>query len=246
MQKYKLIESTAIEYEGHKLYRIEALRDFRNVKKGDRGGYVETQDNLSHEGNCWIYDDAKVYGQAKVFEDALIWDNAEVFNHAEVYGKAQIRDNAEVSGYSKVYDKAEVTDHANVFGLAKVFGNATLSNQAEVYVEAQVYGKAQVYGNAQVCGFAKVYGSAAVGNNAEIRGVAEISKTMDYYVGKNIWSSGRFFTYTRSNRRWAVGCFYGTSKELIDKANLDTLVSGREYERIVNYVEAMYNDLEND
>lgn len=246
MQKYKLIESTAIEYEGHKLYRIEALRDFANVKKGDRGGYVETKDNLSHEGNCWIYDDAKVYGQAKVFEDALIWDNAEVFNHAEVYGKAQIRDNAEVSGYSKVYDKAEVTDRANVFGLAKVFGNATLSNQAEVYVEAQVYGKAQVYGNAQVCGFAKVYGSAAVGNNAEIRGVAEISKTMDYYVGKNIWSSGRFFTYTRSNRMWAVGCFYGTSKELIDKANLDTLVSGREYQRIVNYVEAMYNDLEND
>lgn len=246
MQKYKIIESTAIEYEGHKLYRIEALRDFANVKKGDRGGYVETQDNLSHDGNCWIYNDAKVYGQAKVFEDALIWDNAEVFNHAEIYGKAQIRDNAEVSGYSKVYDKAEVTDHANVFGLAKVFGNATLSNQAEVYVEAQVYGKAQVYGNAQVCGFAKVYGSAAVGNNAEIRGVAEISKTMDYYVGKNIWSSGRFFTYTRSNRMWAVGCFYGTSKELIDKANLDTLVSGREYERIVNYVEAMYNDLEND
>lgn len=246
MQKYKIIESTAIEYEGYKLYRIEALIDFANVKKGDRGGYVETKDNLSHEGNCWIYNDAKVYGQAKVFEDALIWDNAEVFNHAEVYGKAQIRDNAEVSGYSKVYDKAEVTDRANVFGLAKVFGNATLSNQAEVYVEAQVYGKAQVYGNAQVYGFAKVYGSAAVGNNAEIRGVAEISKTMDYYVGKNIWSSGRFFTYTRSNRMWAVGFFYGTSKELIDKANRDTMVSGREYQRIVNYVEAMYNDLEND
>ena len=97
-----------------------------------------------------------------------------------------------------------------------------------------------------VYGFAKVYGSAEVGNNAEIKGVAEISKTMDYYVGKNIWSSGRFFTYPRTNRMWAVGCFYGTSRELIDKANLDTLVSGREYERIVNYVEAMYNDLEND
>lgn len=246
MQKYKIIKSTAIEYEGHKLYRIEALRDFANVKKGDRGGYVETKDNLSHEGNCWIYNDAKVYGQAKVFEDAQIRDNAEVLNHAEVYGKAKIRDNAEVYGYSKVYDNAEVYDRANVFGLAKVFGNATLANQVEVYVEAQVYGKAQVYGNAQVCGFAKVYGSAAVGNNAEIRGVAKISKTMDYYVGKNIWSSGRFFTYTRSNRMWAVGGFYGTSKELIYKANLDTLVSGREYQRIVNYVESMYNDLEND
>ncbi len=93
---------------------------------------------------------------------------------------------------------------------------------------------------------AKVYGKAHIVSQAEIRGMAKISKDMDYYVGKNIWSSGRFFTYTRSNRMWAVGCFYGTSTELIDKANLDTLVSGREYERIVNYVESMYNDLEND
>ena len=43
---------------------------------------------------------------------------------------------------------------------------------------------------------------------------------------------------------WKVGCFYGTGKELIDKAYRDSEISGREYERIVKYVETINNDLE--
>ena len=35
---------------------------------------------------------------------------------------------------------------------------------------------------------------------------------------------------------WRVGCFYGTGEELIEKAYKDSKLSGREYERIVNYV----------
>lgn len=33
MQKYKLIEDQVIEFEYHKLYRIEAVRDFGRIKK---------------------------------------------------------------------------------------------------------------------------------------------------------------------------------------------------------------------
>lgn len=36
---------------------------------------------------------------------------------------------------------------------------------------------------------------------------------------------------------WRVGCFYGTGQELIDKAYQDSEESGREYERVVNYVQ---------
>ena len=43
------------------VYRIRALKDFGDVKAGDLGGYVNSEENLSHEGNCWIYDDAKIY-----------------------------------------------------------------------------------------------------------------------------------------------------------------------------------------
>ena len=52
-KKYELIPS---DKEG--LYRIKAVKDFSNVKKGDIGGYIEGEKNLSHDGNCWIYDNA--------------------------------------------------------------------------------------------------------------------------------------------------------------------------------------------
>jgi hypothetical protein len=41
MNKYKLIK----QKDTH-LYRIEALKDFGDVKKGDLGGYVQSEDNL--------------------------------------------------------------------------------------------------------------------------------------------------------------------------------------------------------
>jgi hypothetical protein len=159
-KKYELIESGK---EG--LYRIKALRDFCNdvtkIKKGDIGGYVASEHNLSHEGECWIFDDAMVY------------------------------------------DKAQVSGNAYVCGNAEVFG------------------KAQVYGNIKVCGNAEIYG------NAKVKGMA------DYMFFQNTWSSGRYFTWTRSNNMWKVGCFHGTGEQLIAKAYEDSEISGKCYEAIV-------------
>lgn len=59
---------------------------------------------------------------------------------------------------------------------------------------------------------------------------------MDYIVFKNWWSSGRYFTWTRSNNMWSVGCFYGTGDELIKKAYADSEDKGKHYEEIVEYV----------
>ena len=36
---------------------------------------------------------------------------------------------------------------------------------------------------------------------------------------------------------WSVGCFYGSGEELIKKAYKDSEKSGREYERVVKYIE---------
>ena len=41
---------------------------------------------------------------------------------------------------------------------------------------------------------------------------------------------------------WRVGCFYGTGEELIKKAYRDSEESGREYERVVNYVNSILKD----
>ena len=44
-KKYKLTDET-IEVEGKSLYRIEALKDFCEIKKCDKGGFIESEDNL--------------------------------------------------------------------------------------------------------------------------------------------------------------------------------------------------------
>lgn len=151
-KKFKMIP------EGN-MYRVKALRDFGNVKKGDKGGLIENEDNLSHEGECWVYNNAQVFGYA------IVCGNAEIFGEAKVYSNAEIFDNAEV------------------------------------------------------CSDA------------------------DYIVFKNWWSCGRYFTWTRSNNMWRVGCFFGSGEELIKKAYSDSEEKGKEYERVVRYVESFTKKL---
>ena len=210
-KKYKLTDETIFVY-GITLYRIEAIKDFDSIKKGDKGGFVENEENLSQNGNCWIYDDAKVYGYAKVFGNAQVYNNANIYNNAKVYNNAMVEGNAKVFGDAWIYD------NATIYGNAKICGNAVVYGNAKVYEDAKVFGDANIYGDAY------------------------IASDSDYIVFKNWWSSGRYFTWTRSNNMWKVGCFYGTGEELIEKAYKDSELSGREYERVVKYVESILKD----
>lgn len=217
-KKYKLTDET-INLNGATLYRIEALKDFGEIKKGDKGGFIESENNLAHEGDAWVSDNAHVYG------DACVFDNAHVYNNAFVSGYAQVYGNARVYGNAWLYDNTRVCGYAWVADNARVYGNANVCDDSSVFGSACVYDNAHVYGNVLVRGYAYVCGDA------------EISNKSDYIVFQNWWSSGRYFTWTRSNNMWSVGCFYGTGEELIKKAYKDSELSGREYERIVKYVE---------
>ena len=130
-----------------------------------------------------------------------------------------------------MYGDAEVCGNAEVYGDAEVCGNALVYGDAKVYGDAEVCGNAEVYGDAEVCGNAWVFG------NAKVCGNVEVKSSRDYIVFKNFWSSGRYFTYTRSDGMWTVGCFHGTGEELIRKAYADSQEKGWQYERVVRYVE---------
>ena len=76
-RKYELLENETITIGNMViLYRIKAVKDFGCVKAGDIGGYIESEDNLSHEGNCWVSGNAKVYGDAGVSGNGRVSDNA--------------------------------------------------------------------------------------------------------------------------------------------------------------------------
>ena len=150
-----------------------------------------------------------------------------------------IEKESNLSGDAWVYGNARVYGNAWVYGDACVYGNARVYGNACVYGNARVYGNAEVYGDACVSGDAWVYGNACVYGNARVYGNAEVRSSKDYCVYKNTWSSFRWFTYTRSNKMWKVGCFYGTGAELIAKAYKDSEKSGKCYEAIVKAQEAI-------
>ena len=131
MKKYELLVEDTITFFGVQLFRIKALISFSGIEKGEFGGYVASEKNLSQSGNAWVYGNARVYGNAWVYGDA------------------------------------------------------------------------------------------------------------DYIVFKNTWSSGRHFTYTKSNKKWRVGCFYGNGYELIKKAYKDSQKSGDFYKAYVEFVEKL-------
>ena len=71
------------------LHRIRAVAEFGLVKIGDLGGWIEKEENLSHEGKAWVFGDAKVCGNAKVCGDAEVFSAS----HVLVIGAIGSRDD---------------------------------------------------------------------------------------------------------------------------------------------------------
>ena len=76
MKKYELTSETKIVF-GHVLYRIKALSSFGYVSAGDLGGFLESEKNLSQNGNAWVSGNAEVYGNAEVSKiGSIFWIGA--------------------------------------------------------------------------------------------------------------------------------------------------------------------------
>ena len=99
MKHFKLTSETKINFLGIRLFRIECTVDCKWAKVGEKGGWVEKEENIS--GDAWVSDNARVYG------------NAEVSDNARVYGNAEVSDNAWVSGNARVYGDAWVSGDAD-------------------------------------------------------------------------------------------------------------------------------------
>ncbi len=179
MTKFRILEHTKIEFNGHIIYRIEATKDFGDVKAGDLGGYVETEGNLSDEGDCWIYDDAIVCDCAKVKDNAKVYDKAKIIGcsqvseNAKIYGNARLIDATQVCESSQVYGHALI-ENAIVRGNAHVCGYAHCSGNCVITEDAEVYGNSIITKNATVSGEAIIYGESYIAK-ATITGTAKIN-----------------------------------------------------------------------
>lgn len=191
-KKYELTDKI-IKFEGRTLHRIKALKNFSDVKKGDLGGYVESEDNLSQINDCWVY------GEGKVIDNAEIFDNATVKCKAVVRGYANMWGNSEIAGWSEIRDRATLYDEAKV------------DNYAIIKDFAKVRGKAKIYDNAVVKDRAITEGHAIMFNNSVLTGDKRLrgymySKVDDYIEINN--PEGKLVTCVLKNNKllFNVGC----------------------------------------
>ena len=213
MKKYEFTDATITLSSGNVVKQIMALVDIGDdVKAGDLGGYIESEKNLSHNGDAWVCDYAKVYGNANVCNNARVYNNAEVYDEAAIRHNARVFGNAKVFGNATVYRKAMVYGNAElyadvrVFGNAKVYGNAEVFSEALVYGDAMVYDNAAVFGEAKIYGKARVYGSVWVYDSASISGDACVMRATDYFVVSPIGSRDGEVTFYRTMTGISVNC----------------------------------------
>lgn len=114
IRKYELVKSDKITLKDRDIYRVSSLINFTTVDgekihSGDLGGYIQSEHNLSHEGNAWAAGNSMVLGDAHVYGNALVRDFAVVDESAKVYGNVIIRDYALIAGNTEIYDNVEVS-----------------------------------------------------------------------------------------------------------------------------------------
>jgi NDP-sugar pyrophosphorylase family protein len=179
MDKKYILTDTAKRVNGKWVRQIQAVRDFSVVRKGELGGFIHDESNLSHDGYCWVYADGVVADNARVIEDAQVYrgivcDSAtvkgcakigrpydektfsQVCGNASIEDKAVVYDNAIVSGFAVLKDYARVTDYA------RVDDNVVMEGCANAFHYAFLFGNAHLKDNAFVCGHCKVGGDVTL------------------------------------------------------------------------------------
>lgn len=188
--KYRLSDETRL-FDGRTLYRIIACRNIKtsrlDIKSGDKGGWVQSEDNLSQYGSCWLAGEAIACDSSKVEDNAIVKDYAILegcagaYDSAIVHGYAKVKSHARIMGGAEVFETSLVKDEAVVWGRSKVSGNATISGKAFIFGE--VFGNACVSDAAIIHG--KVYGSATV--------AGRVTVDKDSEVCENSFLSGEMF-----------------------------------------------------
>jgi UDP-3-O-[3-hydroxymyristoyl] glucosamine N-acyltransferase len=182
VKKYKLLrkESKKESRSGDTtVYRIEALRDFsyydamcgviRTVRCGDKGGWLQSEKNLSHEGNCWVAHESVVCGKSLVCGDAVI------LHESFVGDFSRVQRNSCVAGLSSVKDNALVSDNTKLIGRASIYGNAFVLDSSMVLGDAMIGSNVTLQGNSVVSGRARLSGNVRLNGRSVVSGCARVS-----------------------------------------------------------------------
>lgn len=125
------------------------------------GGFVSGPDNLSQDGNCWIFSNSYALEYSRVEDDATVTVNSIVSGHAIISGDARVIDRSCVTDYAKVIDGGTVMVNSKAMDYAIVSGEATIDDNSKILCDSMVtdssfvmksilFGKTIVKGNSFV------------------------------------------------------------------------------------------------
>ena len=143
MKKYEVLHNDYINHNGHILYRIKACIDIipqykehpscdsypypSKIKKGDVGGYIENENNLSHKGQCWVDETSKVLGKSRVI------GNAQIRHHSTVSGASVISGNTWL--YNSICSRsARLND--NIVAINSSFQGDIWLNNDQIWIDS--------------------------------------------------------------------------------------------------------------
>lgn len=267
-KKFELVKDCSIVIrnssgEAINLYAIRALKTFScpiklrgqggvianfTVEEGSIGGWVESEDNLSHEGGCWIFNNARVYDGARIEDNAQIHhiatvnEGSIVKDYASITDRARVTRGALVGGCTKVANEAEVRDSKvvgdiDIFGRSQVYNGSILSGR--IYLEGTV-----IIEGAEILNDLNLSGAYRVTFNTKSNEDVATYRTTKAVITVNAKDQelNRFCYVTVATKEdiWNVFPFSGTGDELIQFVEKNYPSSLEYYRNLVSFHKQQY------
>lgn len=153
MTPYQLT-SEMMMFQGVKLYRIELTEDCRWGSAGDKGGWIQSESNLT--GDAWVSKEGKVFNLAQIRGTAEITGNAIIKEHAQIYGKAKISKFAIIGGWTSIGGEAVISGFSFISGKTDIYGKAVITDSVFIFGRISIRGEVHIHEKVWITGDVKL------------------------------------------------------------------------------------------
>ena len=253
-KKYKLSNIT-MKFEGRTLYRVIALKDFADVRKGELGGWVESEKNLSQEGDCWIYNNAKCIDNARMYDNSCMYDNSEMrgnskmHNYSEMhdnsraYDSSEMHGNSEMHGHSIRYGNSRMYERSRMWGNSKMYGNSEMHDHSKMHDYSEIHEGSKMYNNSEMVGNSEMWGNSILKGRENLYG--KLVSKVDKFIDIANPQQGRIVTGVLKNGKilYNVGCQNEITRETFvnriynEDGGIERNPHREEYLKIIDMIE---------
>ena len=235
-RKYEITNIT-MEFEERTLYRIRALKNFRNVKAGDLGGWVSGKHNLSQEGDCWIYDEAKCMDNARMYHNSAMYNNAVMCDFSEMHGCSEMHNYSAMLDNSRMYNCSAMYDNSRMYNDSKMYNNSRMFDNSAMYNNAVMLDNSKMFENS------RMYRDSRLKNKENLYG--KLVTKVDRFIEINN-TGGRIVTGVLKDGKilYNIGCQNEITKEVFidriynDDGGIEKHPYRKEYLKIIDVIES--------